>query len=233
MRSGRLLICDILFDQCGHLSSTIGMPERMPRKCLSGGPTLRPPLAHAEFANGLLVIAAALLHDGDGLVQLAFRLVVAQQDHAVGEVADVDGRDHVRADQSVLRHRPGSSPRPLVAEVREHLVQVQREEALLGHGVEVAVQAVDDDDSRVVLLDRLADEVRELAGSKLRGIDLLRGDQLVLQRSGQVHADRRGTFEQAAPALVEDEQRGTSRRVSPPRPRIASPASICRRRPVP
>ena len=54
-------------------------------------------------------------------------------------------------------------------------MQLCRQEPLLGHGVQVAVQAVDDDDLCAVRRSTaLADELRELAGRELGRIDLLR-----------------------------------------------------------
>ena len=45
-------------------------------------------------------------------------------------------------------------------EVGQQLVQLDDQEALVRHRVQVAVQAVDDDHRRAVLLDRVADRVR-------------------------------------------------------------------------
>src|SRR5688572_5942632 len=59
--------------------------------------------AHLEIADGILVDAPALLDHRDSLVQTAVRFVVAEENHAIGEVADIDDRLHRRADQTVLR----------------------------------------------------------------------------------------------------------------------------------
>src|SRR3954468_22386702 len=85
---------------------------------------------------------------------------------------------------------------------------MKREEALLGHRVEVTVQAVDDDRSRAVFFNGFADEVRELTRSQLRRVHLLRGDEVLLHCRDQVHAHRGGSFQKTAAALVEDEERG-------------------------
>ena len=111
---------------------------------------------HREVADGGVVHAAALLHDRDRLADPSLRLEVAQQDHAVGEIADVDRRVH-RADQAVLREHEHRG-HAVLPEVAEQLVQMQQEEPLLRHRVEIAVEAVDDQDAHLVVLDRLAHE---------------------------------------------------------------------------
>ena len=60
----------------------------------------------------------------------------------------------------------------VLTEVAEQLVQMEQEEALFRHGVEIAIETVDHEDARLVFLHRLAHEVRELAGLELRRIDL-------------------------------------------------------------
>ena len=95
----------------------------------------------------------------------------------------------------------------LLAQVHQQLVQVDREEPLAGHRVQVAVQAVDHHDARVALFDRGADRVHELAGRKLGRVDLLHADQAGLRVLAQRNAQPVQPAEQRIGAFVEDEQR--------------------------
>ena len=147
-------------------------------------------LVHAEFANGALVDAAAFLHHRDRLPHFAPGFEVAQQDHGVGEVAGIHRRVHLRADDAVMRANQ-QRRHALLRQVHQHLVQLDGEEALLGHGVEVAVEAVDDDDLDAVAFDGLANLVRELARRQFRRIDLHQLDQAGLDLVFQIDAERR------------------------------------------
>ena len=82
------------------------LPQRVPRSILRG---IREVALHldattlqAEVADSALVIAAALLDHRDRLTHFALRLVVAQQDDRVGQVAGVDWRFHLAADDPVV-----------------------------------------------------------------------------------------------------------------------------------
>ena len=126
----------------------------------------------------------------------------------------------------------------LLTQKGKQLVQLRGEEFLLGHGVQIAVEAVDNDHLRA-----LAGGIRafggashdrgELAGRQLGGIDLLDRDETIL----------RAAFRSRARAC--ETGSGTCRcfrrtRTSPParharrrRPRTGWPPWICRCRPVP
>ena len=62
-----------------------------------------PVLVDAEFADRVLVRAGALLDDRHRAPHAAERLEIAQHDHGVGEIGDIDRLLHV-ADHAVLRH---------------------------------------------------------------------------------------------------------------------------------
>ena len=64
-----------------------------------------------QLTDGALVGAGALLHHRDGAVHRAVRLEEPQQHHRVGDVADVHGHGHRRAENSLLRDAPAPSPR--------------------------------------------------------------------------------------------------------------------------
>src|SRR5581483_7602539 len=101
--------------------------------------------AQAEFADRVLMVAAALLHDGERAPHRSRQLEVAQHHDCVAQIADVERRLH-RSDQAVLRqHQDGQHA--LLAEITQQLVHLQDEEALVRHGVHVTVQAVDDDNA--------------------------------------------------------------------------------------
>ena len=148
--------------------------------------------------NRFLMIEIARLH-------LAERLEVAQQDHGVGEVGDVDGGLHV-ADEPVLGDgQEGRGALPV--QVLQQLVDVQDEELLLRHGGLVAVEAVDHDRLDLMPIDAGPHPVGELARRELRGVDLL-DEQVAGGAQGlQVDAHQPGPVDQQAELLVEDEQR--------------------------
>ncbi len=142
----------------------------IPRNPTSGSPTVDPGLGDLELPDGPLVRAGPLLEHAHRLVDLAVRLEVAEQQDRVGQVADVD-LAHPADHQPVLGD-DHDRDHPLLVEVGEQLVQVGDEEPLLGHGVHVPVQAVDDDHLRPAL-DDPPDLVGEGPGGQLGGVDLL------------------------------------------------------------
>lgn len=81
--------------------------------------------------------------------------VIARQDYRVRKVGEIDDRLH-GPDQPLLRqHHDGDYA--LLIEKGQQLVQLQRQVALRGHGVEVSIDAVDHDHAHVIVHDRLAD----------------------------------------------------------------------------
>jgi hypothetical protein len=129
-------------------------------------------VVEAELADRALVRAAALLHHRDRLPDLAARLEVAEQDHGVDEVARLDRRLHRAADEPGVRRHEQRRDAAL-AEVGEQLVELHGEEALLGHRVEVAVEAVDHDGCARLAPPPPSDRGDELAGRELGRIDRL------------------------------------------------------------
>ena len=159
-----------------------------------------------EFANGVLVVAAALLHDRKRPAYRAAEFEVAQHDHRVAQVADVERRIH-RADQPVLgEYEDGEHA--LLPEIGQQFVHLQDEEAFIRHRREIAVETVDDDDTGAVVLDAGPYGRGELSRRELGRIDLLEAQLFGLQRLFERQADRaRPGFECATP-LVEGEVRG-------------------------
>src|SRR5437764_5238868 len=64
---------------------------------------LQPLAGDLQLPDGRLMCAAAFLDHGDRFPHFPVRLEVADQNHAVGEIADVDRRRHLRAEEPVLR----------------------------------------------------------------------------------------------------------------------------------
>ena len=131
------------------MESVSGSPSAMPLGCSRS--------SRIVFSCG----PERFLSDRDRLPHLAGRFEEPQQHDVVGEVAEIDRRLHL-PDQPVLRDDRDRQD-AVLAQEHEQLVQLRQQKALLGHRVEVAVQAVDDDDRRVIPFDRRADAVRELA----------------------------------------------------------------------
>src|SRR3546814_12529903 len=63
--------------------------------------------------------------------------------------------------------------RSLLSQIAEQFMHLQDQEPLVGHRAEIAVEAVDHDDARAVLLHAGADIGREFSGRELSRIDLL------------------------------------------------------------
>ena len=88
----------------GRAPFLMGTPVSTPWNSRSGGPRWIAVRRHPHLADGALVGAAALLQHRGRDLQLARVLEVAQDDHRVGEVAQVDRRLHARAEEAVLGH---------------------------------------------------------------------------------------------------------------------------------
>src|SRR5215471_9949030 len=170
---------------------------------LQGLADRQPAAVHHQSAQGLLVPAAPLLDDGDRLSDRALVLEVAQDDDGVGEVADVEGRFRVRAEQPVLGERRDDG-HPAHPQEGEELVKLCREEVLLRHGSVEPAQAVDDDQARVLLLDRATDLEDELAGGELGRVDRPHEDAPLLGEALERLAHRRAAHEESREALLED-----------------------------
>src|SRR5688572_28809974 len=62
-----------------------------------------PASVETELPNRAFVLAAAFLHDRNGLSDFAFRFEIAQENHGVGQVAGVHGCIHLTADEALVR----------------------------------------------------------------------------------------------------------------------------------
>src|SRR5688572_19851895 len=146
----------------GHDSS------EMPQGLTDADPRAR----DLELPDARLVGARPPLHHRDGLADGSFGLEEAQQEHAIGQIAHVDGGEHLLPHHAVLAH-DADRQHAALPKVAEQLVQVQGEQPLLRHGVEVAVQAVDHHHPGVVALDALPNAGHEFSGRQLGRVHLL------------------------------------------------------------
>jgi hypothetical protein len=105
-----------------------------------------------DLADRLLVRATALLQRRDRLLHPSLVFVQPHHHHRIGEVARVHRRAHRRAHHPRLRRHEERGD-AVVVEVGQQLAQLHHEETILGHRVEVAVEAVDDHDPGPVALD--------------------------------------------------------------------------------
>src|SRR5436190_2221252 len=160
----------------------------------------------AQLANRPLVSARAFLDDGDRDADLAPRLEEPQQHDGVGKVTRVDRRLTARRDETVLRHQhDGADAFP--AEAGEQLMQVQRQQLLARHGIEVAGETVDDDDARIELFDGGAHQMSEFPGGQLRGIDLPEHELARLNQRLHVETEARRTLQKRGDGFVKQENR--------------------------
>ena len=116
-----------------------GTPRNTPWKSTSGSPIRTP--RRSRIRGSCPRAPRPLLDDGNGAADRARSLEVAQQDHRVGEIGDVDRRLHV-AHQPVLGD--GQEGRNTLAiEELQQFVHVQDQRILLRHRRLISVQAVD------------------------------------------------------------------------------------------
>src|SRR5690348_702130 len=162
--------------------------------------------AQPELANGVLMAAAALLYHRERAPDRAVVFEVAQHQYGIAQVTDVHGRVH-GAHQSVLREYQQRQHAKL-AQVTQQLVHLQDEEALVRHRVEIAVQAVYDDDPRLVALDGFAHALGEFPRRQFRGIYLLEANKAFSHRVVQGQSERPGASLDGAAAFVECEDDG-------------------------
>src|SRR3546814_11768702 len=93
-------------------------------------------------------------------------------------------------------------------------MHLQDQEPLVGHRAEIAVEAVDHDDARAVLLHAGADIGREFSGREFSRIDLLYAQFARCQGFVERLPDRpRACLQRAAPLVEGEKNRSEERRV--------------------
>jgi len=105
-------------------------------------------------------------------------------------------------DHAVLGHHQDRHHSHL-GKIREELVHLHCEQAVLGHRLQVSVEAVDHHDASAFLLDRAAHVPREFAGAHLGRIDALHDRPPRLHLGGDIHAEGPSTRKERAQPLVE------------------------------
>ena len=148
--------------------------------------------------------AGSFLDDRHGAAHRAERLEIAQQDHGIRKIRYVDRRFHV-ADQSVLGDRH-ECRRALAVEILQQFVHVQDQRILLRHRRLIAVEAVDHHGLDLIFVDPLADPVREFAGRKLGGIDLLDEEIAAALHCFEIDAKAFHAIKQQTQLFVENEK---------------------------
>jgi hypothetical protein len=159
--------------------------------------------AELELPNRMLMVAAALLDHGQSATDAAIELKVTEHDHRIGEVTNIERGSHW-SDQTVLGENQDRQDAEL-AEKAEQLVHLKDEETLVRHSVEIAVQAVNNDDSGTIVLDGASDQVGEFPGRQLCGINLLDPDEAGLRRFIQGQTQGAGASVHSASPFIEGE----------------------------
>src|ERR1700730_3143240 len=108
----------------------------------------------------------------------------------------------------MLRHNQDRQ-NPMLVQERKQLVYLERQTAFVRQGLQIAVEAVDNDDGGVSLGDASADERSKLAGRHFCVIDLLHGDITGRDQRGDLHSDPACPLDDALGALVKSVEGGT------------------------
>src|ERR1700709_1360912 len=162
--------------------------------------------AELEFPDGMFVLTASFLQEGECAPHAAIELEIAQHQHAIGEIADVEGRIH-RSEHAMLReHQNGKDPE--LTEVAQQLVHLQDQEALVRHRVQVAIEAVDDHDTRVSGFSAAAYGIGKLARRHFGRVDLLNIDQAVVEALLKRKSQRLGARTHRAASFIEGKDHG-------------------------
>ena len=120
------------------------------------------PIFQSELSKAALVRAAPLFDDGNGLFHSSLGFEVTQENDRIGKISEVDGRLHV-GDEPLLGKNHQSED-ALMIKVGEELMQLEGKKAFFGHGIEVAIDAVDDDEARLFCIHAVANARHEFAG---------------------------------------------------------------------
>src|SRR3569832_648 len=154
-----------------------------------------------------LMAPRTFFDDRQRLSHLAEGRVIAQQQHGVVEIARIHRRARVAADDAILRHEQQRGD-ALLAEICQQLVHVQREKTVAGHGVEIAVKAVDYHDTGLIVLHRLAHDIGEFARREFRRVHLLYLNTTRADVVADVHTEARRTLVEGGDRFVEQKDRG-------------------------
>src|SRR5260370_11236597 len=96
----------------------------------------------------------------------------------------------------------------VLVQIGEQLVYLESQKAFLRHCLQVAVEAVDDDDGGVPLGDASTDERSELTGRHLCGIDLMQDDITGRDQRADLHSNPACPLDNALGAFVKSVEGG-------------------------
>src|SRR5579872_919422 len=155
-----------------------------------------------EFPDGALMMTAAFLEQRQSRPYRSRRLEKAHADDGISQIADIHGRlgGH---EHPVLRENEKCQHAALV-QVGGQLVQLIAEVTLARHGVQVAVERVDDH-QLATARDCPLDAVGELPGRDLGRVDLLQADRALAHEMREVEAELLRAGECDARGLVKGE----------------------------
>ena len=105
-------------------------------------------------------------------MNLSVRFEVTKQEYIIGEITHVNGGYHGTAKKAMLGHDQHRHD-PLLVQVSEQLMHLHGQKPLFGHRIEIAVEAVNQDQARIVLIDCAPDCVSKFARRQLGRIYLL------------------------------------------------------------
>src|SRR5687767_8290092 len=135
---------------------------------------LEPALGDLILSDRTLVITCTFLQHRDGLSDCPISFKVPQHYDTVSQKAHINRVLH-RANQALLPDDQDANYTVSI-QVREQLVKLHRKKPFLWCRHQVPIHAVNDHDTRAIILDLAADHVRELARSKLGKLDLAQCD---------------------------------------------------------
>ena len=72
-------------------------------------------------------------------------------------------------------------------------MQLSQQVSLIGHRVQISVQAIDDHDASVFFLDVIAQQMGEFTGGELGGVDLTDGKTILPNGLSKIDTDSGGT----------------------------------------
>ena len=87
-------------------------------------------------------------------------------------------------------------------------MEVQRQQPLARHGIQVAGQRIDHDDATPLFFDFSADEMRELSWRQLRGVHLAQGEFACVHHFLHVESQPGGALDKRSDALIEEKDAG-------------------------
>ena len=183
-----------------------GLPEKMPLNSRSGGPSLMPALPRRNSRMVCSCWPLRFLTTDNARRTVPANLEIAQHDHRIAQIADVEWRIH-RADQPMLS-KDQDRQNALLPEIGQEFVHLQDEKSLVRHRAQIAVQAVDDDDAGVVDFDALPHICGEFARRQLGWVNLLKPDMSGSDILFERQAECLGARLDGAATFVEREEGG-------------------------